>query len=258
MKNKNGRKFVRPDSGGIAHLAYTKEKSVYKVPGPIGTFNYQVAGRYQNPVPDSEDESDNALLKLCNDNSDSHDLIGGIHQIVENLPYNNQVITPIDKINHQIVKTYTCQICGADFPSRFTLNTSYGHVCLGCSNKLYDTVDTGGSIDLSNPILKGKNITNDMINEICNSYKAVVNDLNTQHSFSNFCFLALHIILDIEDESGRWQDAYDEVVADYFDAALGHNEIIAPGSFSQEEIKSFVKSIVEKRIEILGSPYYED
>lgn len=132
-----------------------------------------------------------------------------------------------------------CFICGAEVPRRFKLKTSNGHVCLGCANYFHNIIDNKNSNlkFLLSSLLCKTVITYSMAKEIYRAFKPIKYDIVLYQEYVEFCRLAMHIALDISDESERWNNAYNEVCSDYLEQI----------SFNQEEIISLVKSIIEKK-----------
>lgn len=134
---------------------------------------------------------------------------------------------------------YRCLICGAEVPERFTTNTSYGHICLGCGYQLYNIIHNNkNNTNLHfTSSWNGDPVTYSMAQAAHDRYIPILNNETLQQEYIDFFYLALHIISDIEDDSGRWANALEAVCADYSQLT----------DINKDEIIIFVKSIINNK-----------
>ena len=138
---------------------------------------------------------------------------------------------------------YICFVCGSKLPKKMMLNTSYGDVCLGCAHQVYNVFEQNNENFglLFNHSWRGP-IANSMTKEIHTAYKQLIENQDDYECFAELLIMAQYILLDINEESGRWKNQCDEVIDDYVESfTIYHKEF----NFNQKEMKIVIKNILQ-------------
>ena len=144
------------------------------------------------------------------------------------------------------VDTYVCPICGTEFPVRFAVDASYGHVCYSCAQELR-AMWIGQKDDLlGTTAWNGTTITNDMGKEASELLDEKFDDGEKSIHYSNFfncvreCFFTtfFHEVVDGWD----WRCNYDVICAEVC------NEDYCNEPFEKEEVMICVLSLIKNNI----------
>ena len=135
----------------------------------------------------------------------------------------------------------TCTVCGLKLPKRFIINSSYGHVCLGCAKQLYDFIEKHPrkiSLIYNHSWHRGP-VAYFMAQEIHDTYEQVKLNTLLQGKYVELINTALYIILDIE--NGVPQTSYIEIINDYLKCV----------NINRKELIALINSMLRNRIEYI-------
>ena len=158
------------------------------------------------------------------------------------------------------IETYTCPICGAETPARFTVDTSYGHVCYSCAMKLHNAHEYGkfgkyGRL-LGTTAWNSLTITRDMAKEayeLMNEKFDAGETIDLHHHFYD-CVMAGVFFVEADNivNGTEWKDTYVENATTAYkdkgnDTFTKEEVMICLGSIFQNNVKhvSLAKWAVE-------------
>ena len=147
------------------------------------------------------------------------------------------------------IETYTCPICGAETPARFTVDASYGHVCYACArnlNEMYECGRYGKYGHLQGATAwNGATITDDMgkeasdlLNDRFDAGETLCPHAHFYECVMDGVYLAeLDLIMNNKD----WKDTYKEYSAEAY-------EKYGEDTFTMEEVMVCMYSIFQNNV----------
>ena len=147
------------------------------------------------------------------------------------------------------IETYTCPICGAETPARFTVDASYGHVCYACARNLWEMWYCGqygkyGNL-LGTTAWNGTTITKDMGKEASDlmdeRYDAGETLVPHAHFYECVMDGVCLVELDLIENNKDWKDTYEEYSAEAF-------EEYGEDTFTRDEVMICMYSIFQNNV----------
>ena len=153
------------------------------------------------------------------------------------------------------IETYTCPICGAETPARFTVDTSYGHVCYACARNLSEMCDCGkfgkyGHL-LGSAAWNGTTITYNMGKEADERLNERFDSGETLWEHFRFydcvmegvCFVELDLIENNKDWKNTYEEYSTEAFEEYGEDTFTRDEVmVCMHSIFQNNVKHFQKA----------------